>query len=60
MTNVQLEQMSALVNTLRLLQQRMSRTKNMFPSHHEELERRYNQLLAEAKQNKITPPWMAA
>jgi hypothetical protein len=60
MTHVQLEQMSSLVNTLRLLQQRMARTKSMFPSHHEELERRYNQLLAEAKQNKITPPWLAA
>lgn len=60
MSHIQLEQMTALMNTLQTLQQRMARTKNVFPNHYAELESRYEQLLMEARSNKLTPPWMAA
>lgn len=60
MSNVQLEQLSSLMHTLQLLQQRMTRTRGMFPNHYAELENRYQQLLQEARLKKLTPPWMAA
>ena len=60
MRNIQLEQMKSLVNALHNIQERMARSKGMFPSHHAHLEERYSELLNEAKSNKITPPWMAA
>lgn len=58
--NVQLEQMTSLMNTLSNIQARMARAKNMFPQHHAQLQQRYNQLVEEAKAMNLTPPWMAA
>ena len=52
--------MKSLVNALHNIQERMARSKSMFPSHHAHLEERYTELLNDAKSNKITPPWMAA
>jgi hypothetical protein len=60
MTNVQLEQMTSLMNTLSNIQTRMARAKNMFPQHHAQLKQRYDQLVEEAKSLNLTPPWMAA
>lgn len=48
------------MNTLQILQERMSRTKGVFPNHYEELESRYKQLLDDARGQKLTPPWLAA
>jgi hypothetical protein len=60
MTAVQHEQMSSLMNTLNEIQERMNRSKNMFPNHHAQLQQRYEQLVEQAKLMKLTPPWLAA
>ncbi|MFZ4785717.1 MAG: hypothetical protein ACOYLH_09580 [Flavobacteriales bacterium] len=60
MTAVQHEQMTSLMNTLNEIQERMSRSKHMFPNHHAQLQQRYEQLVEQAKMMKLTPPWLAA
>lgn len=60
MSNVQLEQMKSLVTALHAIKERMDRSKGMFPSHHEHLERRYAEIVQQARDSKIVPPWLAA
>lgn len=55
-----MQQMNALMETLNAIQSRMASSKGLFPSYHEELKERYNQLLNEARSLNLTPPWMAA
>jgi hypothetical protein len=58
MNPIQHEQLASLMERLNSVQQRMSSVKNMFPNHYSELQRRYNQMLTEARDARIVPPWM--
>ena len=48
------------MNTLTDLQERMNKSKDIFPNYYNELKDRYNQILFEARFRHIVPPWMAA
>jgi hypothetical protein len=58
MNPAQHERVAALMNNLAHLQERMQRVKNMFPLHHAQLMQQYNQLILEAKHQRVMPPWM--
>jgi hypothetical protein len=60
MTATQHTQVADLMHSLAAMQFKMARVKNMFPNYHQQLQHSYNQLLIQAKQNNIVPPWMAA
>ncbi len=47
-----------LMENLTALQDRMVRARNVFPNHYAHLLQSYNQLLTEAREAKILPPWM--
>ncbi|MCC6599630.1 MAG: hypothetical protein IT223_03035 [Crocinitomicaceae bacterium] len=58
MTPQQHAEMAALMNSLNDIQIRMARVKHIFPSHYSQLLQSYNQILAEAKRQRLLPPWM--
>gem|GEM_PF-2005724 len=58
MTAAQHTQMAELMQSLALMQFKMSRVKSMFPNYHQQLQQTYNQLLIQAKRSNILPPWM--
>lgn len=53
-------QYAELVNSLTAIQIRMSRVKSTFPNYYQQLQKNYNNLLIQARQYNIMPPWMAA
>jgi hypothetical protein len=52
------QKIALLMENLTNLQERMIRTKNVFPNHYAHLLQSYNRLLMEAREAKILPPWM--
>jgi hypothetical protein len=58
MNPAQHQQLAALMERLTILQHRMASVKNMFPNHYQELNLRYNQMLIEAREARVLPPWM--
>ncbi|HEY8403699.1 MAG TPA: hypothetical protein VIK71_03725 [Flavobacteriales bacterium] len=58
LSNAQLHQMADLMTSLYEIQTRMSRVKNTFPNYYKQLQQSYSQLLLQAKENNIVPPWM--
>jgi hypothetical protein len=56
--NAQLSQMADLMTSLSEIQIRMSRVKNTFPNYYKQLQQSYSQLLIQAKENNVVPPWM--
>jgi len=56
----QLHQAADLMNTLADMQLKMSRVKSMFPNYHQQLQHTYNQIVMQARHNKVLPPWMTA
>ena len=58
--DAQLNQVADLMNTLADVQLKMSRVKSMFPNYHQQLQHTYNQIVTQARHNKVLPPWMTA
>lgn len=58
MNPVQHQQIAQFMERLANLQQRMAAARSMFPNHYMELRHRYHQMLVEAKEARIVPPWM--
>ncbi len=55
-----LQQMNSMMEALHAIHARMESSKGLFPSYHEQLSERYQQLLQEARELNMTPPWIAA
>lgn len=58
MNPLQHQQLASFLERLTLLQQRMARVQHVFPNHYAELKHRYNQMLLEAREAQVMPPWM--
>jgi len=58
MNPVQHQQLAQLMERMAVLQQRMASARGMFPNHYMELRHRYHQMLVEAREARIMPPWM--
>lgn len=59
MTPAQHRQLAILMENLSSIQSRMTRMQTVFPNHYAELKKRYNQMLLEAREARLVPPWMA-
>jgi len=59
MNPIQHQQIAQLMERLTDLQIRMASCRAMFPNHYMELRHRYHQMLVEAREARLIPPWMA-
>ncbi|MFN8775376.1 MAG: hypothetical protein ACK5XV_01295 [Flavobacteriales bacterium] len=59
MNPAQHQQVASLMERLSTIQHRMACVRHMFPNHYNDLQLRYNQMLVEAREARIIPPWMS-
>jgi hypothetical protein len=60
MSTQKMDECAAYLSALSQIKQRMENAEGLFPNYHETLKERYHQMLFEAKQKQLMPPWMAA
>jgi iron-sulfur cluster repair protein YtfE (RIC family) len=53
-------QLSEMMNALTAIQVKMSKVRSTFPNYYQHLQQTYNQMLLQAKEQNMMPPWMAA